>query len=362
MIELFKRLLGFRSVTPHDGGSLEFIREYLKDFEAIWINRYDVKNLFLYKKFSPGEHLCFGGHVDVVPPGEGWESDPFDPVVKNGRVFARGAQDMKSGVAAFLQAVKECKEFRGTLSVLLTSDEEGDAKYGTALALEELKRIGMVPDYAVVAEPTCEKVFGDAIKIGRRGSINGVIEKIGKQGHAAYPEKAINPIHEIAKVLPRIAGAKLDEGDEYFAPSRFVITDIRAGMEVTNVTPGRLKMMFNVRNSTKTSIEDIKRFVEKEFANMNYTLKLTQSAKPFMTDPESKIVRIMQDSVHRICSVEPKLSTAGGTSDARFFGEFGVKTVEFGVVNDKIHAPNESCPVEEVKKLYEIFSVLLKRF
>ena len=269
---------------------------------------------------------------------------------------------MKSGVAAFLQAVKETESFNGTLSLLLTSDEEGDAKYGTRIVLEELRKIGLMPDFAVVAEPTCEKVFGDAIKIGRRGSINGVIEKTGRQGHAAYPEKAVNPIHKVAQVLPYMAGADLDEGDEFFAPSKFVITDIRAGMEVTNVTPGKLKMMFNVRNSTKTTIKDVEDFVHRYFSGMNYTLRISQSAKPFLTDPGSKIVKIIDESIKEVTGTTPKHSTAGGTSDARFFGEFGVKTVEFGVMNDTIHAPNERTSTGEVEKLYRVFKKVIERF
>ncbi len=362
VIELFKKLLSYKSITPNDDGSLDFIREYLKDFKAIWINKEDVKNLFLYKKFGDGEHLCFGGHVDVVPAGVGWESDPFAPIEKDGKIFARGAQDMKSGVAAFVQAVKETKKFNGTLSLLLTSDEEGEAKFGTLLALKKLKELELIPDFAIVAEPTCEEVFGDAIKIGRRGSINGVIEVIGKQGHAAYPEKAVNPIHAVANILPNIAGINLDDGDEFFAPSKFVITDIRAGLEVTNVTPGKLKMMFNVRNSTKTTLKDVEEFVHKNFDKTDYTLELSQSAKPFMTDPDSKIVKLLDSSIQKICLLKPKYSTAGGTSDARFFGEFGVKTVEFGVVNDTIHAPNERCGKEEVIKLYEVFKEILRGF
>ena len=259
VIELFEELLTFKSITPNDDGALDFIEEYLSDFEAIRIDKEDTKNLFLYKKFGEGEHLCFAGHIDVVPPGDGWNSDPFTPTYKDGYIIARGAQDMKSGLAAFLQALKETKTFKGTLSVLITSDEEGDAEYGTVEVLKYLKKKEFLPDFTVVAEPTCERVFGDAIKIGRRGSINGVLEKIGEQGHAAYPEKTKNPIHKVAQVLPHIAGVKLDEGDEYFTPSRFIITDIRAGMEVTNVTPDKLKMMFNVRNSTKTTKEDIEK-------------------------------------------------------------------------------------------------------
>ncbi len=187
VIDLFIKLLSAKSITPDDAGLMDFIAEYLSDFEAIRIDKNGVKNLFLTKKFSEGEHLCFAGHVDVVPAGDGWESDPFTPKIENGFIYARGAQDMKSGLAAFLAAVKETKEFNGRLSLLLTSDEEGDAKYGTKDCLEYLKKQNMLPNYAVVAEPTCEEQFGDAIKIGRRGSINGVLKLFGKQGHAAYP-------------------------------------------------------------------------------------------------------------------------------------------------------------------------------
>lgn len=362
VVDLFIKLLSYESMTPDDAGSLSFIAEYLEEYESLWVNEQGVKNLFLYKKFGEGPHLCFAGHVDVVPPGDGWESNPFTPTIKDGIITARGAQDMKSGVAAFVQAMRDSKSFHGTLSLLLTSDEEGEAKYGTKIMLEHLQSIDFLPDFAIVAEPTCDKFFGDAIKIGRRGSINGVIEKFGRQGHAAYPEKSLNPIHKVAQLLPSIAGVDLDSGDEYFSPSQFVITDLRAGMEVTNVTPGKLKMMFNVRNSTKTNAQDIEDFVHKYFDGMNYELTLSQSAKPFMADPDTLLVKSLDSAIEKICSVKPAHSTAGGTSDARFLAEFGVQTVEFGVVNDRIHAPNESTPIEEVQKLYEVFCETIKNF
>ena len=361
-LELFVKLLSFRSVTPDDDGALTFIRDYLDGFEAEWINRVNVKNLFLHKRFGDGPHLCFAGHIDVVPPGDGWESDPFVPRFEDGYIYARGAQDMKSGVAAFVQACRDAKAFDGTLSLLLTSDEEGEAKHGTIEVLRWLKERDFLPDYAIVAEPTCEERFGDAIKIGRRGSINGVIEKIGKQGHAAYPEKAVNPIHKVAQVLPKIAGVDLDEGDEFFAPSKFVITDIRAGMEVTNVTPGKLKMMFNVRNNTKTDKAKIEAFVDRHFRDMNYILTLNQSAKPFMTDKDSKIVRVLTDAIEEVTGLQTKYSTAGGTSDARFLAEFGVDVVEFGVRNDTIHAPNERTTPEEVEGLKRVFDKVIEGF
>ena len=358
--ELFFKLLSFRSITPDDGGAIDFIKKYMDDFEAIRIDKNGVKNLFLYRNFGIGKHLCFAGHLDVVPPGDGWSSDPFVPVEKNGFIYARGAQDMKSGVCAFLKASKELKSFNGTLSILLTSDEEGDAKYGTVEVLKYLKERDFLPDFAVVAEPTCERVFGDTIKIGRRGSINGRLELYGKQGHAAYPKKATNPVNLIAPILPKIAGVNLDEGDENFEPSQFVITDIRAGMEVTNVTPNDLKMMFNVRNSTLTSASLVEHFVKERFKGLPFKLDIKQSSKPFLTDKNSKIVKAISKSIQNITGITPKLSTTGGTSDARFFGEFGVDTVEFGVKNDTIHSVNERTTLNEVESLYEVFKNLIK--
>jgi succinyl-diaminopimelate desuccinylase len=362
IIELFKTILRFKSVTPNDDGAMEFIKSYLSDFEIIEINKEDVKNIFLYKKFGEGEHLCFAGHIDVVPAGEGWKTDPFEPTEIDGNIYARGTQDMKSGVAGFLNSVKKTKKFNGTLSLLITSDEEGDAKYGTLEVLKHLKEINFLPDYAIVAEPTCEEAFGDAIKVGRRGSINGVLKIQGKQGHAAYPEKSINPVELIAPILPNIAGKNLDNGDDYFSPSKFVITDIRAGMEVTNVTPDSLKMMFNVRNNTLTHKEKIENFIKENFSHLDYTLTLSQSAKPFVTDSNNKIVKLIDESIQKITSKKPKYSTAGGTSDARFLAEYGVKTIEFGVINDTIHSINERTSIKEVENLEKVFIEVINNF
>lgn len=362
VIKLFEKLIAFKSITPSDGGAFEFIKNYLNDFEAVEINKEGVKNLFLYKKFGEGSHLSFAGHIDVVPAGDGWHSDPFTATHKDGFIYGRGSQDMKSGLASFIEAIKETKKFNGTLSLILTSDEEGDAHYGTIEVLKYLKTNNFLPDFAIVAEPTCEEVFGDAIKVGRRGSINGVIEKRGIQGHAAYPEKSKNPIHKVAQVLPFMAGIDLDNGDEFFAPSKFVITDIRAGMEVTNVTPANLKMMFNVRNSTATTKEDVEEFVHKYFKEMDYSLTISQSAKPFVTDKSSLVVHHLIKAIESVTGVYPKLSTAGGTSDARFLGEFGIDTVEFGVKNDTIHSINERTTKEEVEKLYEVFKKVIENF
>jgi succinyl-diaminopimelate desuccinylase len=362
IIELFQKLLRYKSITPNDAGIYEFIEEYLgNSWEVIKIDIEDVTNRFYYKKFGESnEHLCFAGHIDVVPTGDGWSVDPFEAEVIDGVITARGTQDMKSGVAAFLYACKNATNFNGTLSILLTSDEEGDAINGTVKVLEYLKENSFLPTSAIVAEPTCEEVFGDAIKVGRRGSINGYFELQGKQGHAAYPEKAINPVHEIAPILSEIAGYDLDNGDEFFSPSKFVITDIRSGMQVTNVTPDKLNMMFNVRNSTKTNQESITNFINQKFKGMNYNLKLTQGSYPFITDANTKVVKTLQESIKNICDMDTKLSTAGGTSDARFFGQFEVPTIEFGVINDTIHAVNERTSVKEVEQLTKVFEDVIK--
>lgn len=362
VVDLLLKLLSCESLTPNDAGSLQFIEEYLEGYEATYVNKEGVKNLFLSRKFGEGPHLCFAGHVDVVPAGEGWKTNPFTPVIIDGNIYGRGSQDMKSGVAAFVQTCHDTDTFEGRLSILLTSDEEGDGTYGTIIMLEHLKAINLLPDYCIVAEPTCENSFGDAIKIGRRGSINGYLTLKGKQGHAAYPEKAINPIHQIATILEKIAGIDLDKGDDNFSPSKMVITDIRAGMEVTNVTPGVLKMMFNVRNSTKTTQDEVRAYVAECFKGLDYSLELTQGSYPFVTKRDSKIVEKLSSSIRTVTGRTTKFSTAGGTSDARFMGAFGIDVVEFGVINDTIHAPNERTSIEEVEALYEVFKDTVKHF
>lgn len=361
--EFLLELLRFKSVTPNDDGALNFIDLSLDDFEAFFVEKEGVKNLLLTKKFNEtGVHLAFGGHVDVVPAGQGWISEPFEPLEKEGFIYARGAADMKSGLAAFLMAAKEAN-FKGSrLSLLITSDEEGEAKHGTIELLRFMKERQMLPDYAVVAEPTCEREFGDTLKIGRRGSINGTLVILGKQGHAAYPEKCVNPIHEFAGVLKFLAGFDLDPGDEFFAPSKLVITDIRGGIEVCNVTPSELKIMFNVRNNPQTSLEDVKNYIQKLCESLNYKLELKQSSKPFVTELESKVVQELNKSIQKITSVVPALNTKGGTSDARFFAEFGVSVAEFGVRNESIHAANERVSVAEFEKLCLVFKDFIENF
>ena len=367
-------------------------------------NKSNFSNAESQNKKSQKPHLCFAGHIDVVPPGEGWASEPFNPTIKEGFLYGRGAQDMKAGVAAFVCAIREfvdCLEsqnlqtstkgenvesiraqdskeslmqerdssdstssqnFNGILSVLLTSDEEGAAIFGTKYTLECLKDKDLLPDFAIVAEPTSVEKFGDMIKVGRRGSINGILKIFGQQGHVAYPKKCLNPVDIIAPHLSKISGHKLDKGSEEFEPSRIVVTDIRGGLEVVNVTPNDLKIMFNVRNSTQTSVESVRKYLEHLLAKAPHSLELNQSSKPFLTDKQSLIVQKIVKALESQNGFAPELSTSGGTSDARYFAEFGVKVVECGVCNDSIHAINERVRMSEVEALQKVFLSLLKDF
>lgn len=367
---ILEKLISYPSVTPQDCGIFEYVQEILWDFEILEFHKNAVKNVFFYKDFNPKveskTHLCFAGHIDVVPPGEGWESDPFAPVTKGEYLYGRGTQDMKGGVAAFLSAIREfCDQqgvFNGIVSVLLTSDEEGAAIDGTKYVLECLKERKFLPHFAIVAEPTSVEKYGDMIKVGRRGSINGVLKILGKQGHVAYPSKCVNPIELIAPFLHKIAGFNLDNGSEDFEPSKIVITDIRGGMEVVNVTPNDLKIMFNMRNSTNSTLEDLKHYLQELLKEIPHTLELKQSSKPFLTNKSSKIVTKLTEILTQQNTFAPTLSTNGGTSDARYFAEFGVSVVECGVCNDRIHAINECVKISEVKALKQTFFALLTEF
>ncbi|PAF52707.1 succinyl-diaminopimelate desuccinylase [Helicobacter sp. 13S00477-4] len=367
-LEVLSKLISYPTITPRDCGIFDFIQSLLPDFESIYIEKEGVKNIFLYKCFGNVDknslHFCFAGHIDVVPPGEGWNSEPFVAHIRENYLYGRGAQDMKGGVSAFLCAMRDFIQndnfkFPLILSILLTSDEEGPGIYGTKIVLEALKERGLLPQMVLVAEPTCDKIFGDTIKIGRRGSINGIINIKGIQGHVAYPQKCSNPIELLGKKLGDIAGINLDEGDEYFAPSKLVVTDIRGGIEAVNVTPANLKIMFNVRNSTKTDIEDIQDYIKKILKGLDYDLKLTQSSHPFITN-SSFLLHLLKNAIQKICSVIPDLSTSGGTSDAKYFGAFGIEVVDFGVCNDRIHSVDERVCLDDINSLYQIFLELLK--
>lgn len=369
---LLEKLVQYPSITPKECGIYEFVLEILTQalgegaFEVITQEKEGVKNLFVYTPYQADEHLCFAGHIDVVPPGEGWSSDPFMPTYEGGYLYGRGVQDMKSGVSAFICAFRDflaqnphiTQKMR--FSLLLTSDEEGDGTYGTQYMLQELESKGLLPTMAIVAEPTAHRICGDTIKVGRRGSINGKITIFGKQGHVAYPQNCINPTELLGARLGKLAGVNLDEGDTYFDPSKLVITDIRGGMEVVNVTPNELKILFNVRNSPKTTIKDVESYVRSVLEGLEFDLQLKQSSVGFLTD--SILVDMMSACITSVCGREPELSTSGGTSDARFFGARSIPVVEVGVPNDTIHALNERVVPQDVQRLYEIFIHFLGQY
>ncbi len=411
-IELLCELIKRQSITPQECGIYEIIKSNLnkvEDFQFLHFDKGGVKNLFAYKilprdiqttqatqKNQPQhiiKHFCFMGHIDVVPAGEHWSENPFGAEIKKGKIYGRGAQDMKAGVACFVRAVvdfanniqnpnqnlnkqaqnKSCTKSSPKLddcakndcfiiSILLTSDEEGDGIYGTRYALEELKKLDLLPTHAIVAEPTCEERFGDIIKIGRRGSINGALRVVGKQGHAAYPQKCLNPIEALSVALPLIAGQKLDNGNAHFSPSMLVATDIRGGLEVCNVTPSEVVLRFNLRNSTLTNLSDLEAHLQKAIAMIESKVKgvkceltLNQSSKPFLSNADSSLIKSLATSVEKITHITPDLSTGGGTSDARFASAFGIEVAEFGVRNDKIHSIDECVEISEVVGLYEVF-------
>lgn len=380
-VKFLAKLLTYPTITPQECGIYEPIKALLAQagFACLHIDKDSTRNLFAHITLGDAsgvravEHLCFMGHIDVVPAGDGWSVEPFGAVVENGYIYGRGAQDMKAGVAAFTYALKDFAKAAPTaplmLSLLLTSDEEGEGTYGTRYALEELAKRDLLPTHAIVAEPTCSSVLGDTIKNGRRGSINGVLEIVGKQGHVAYPSKCINPIEALGANLGRLAGVELDSGDRDFAPTKLVITDIRGGLEVVNVTPSALKIMFNVRNSPSTSKESVQEYVESimqavcaKNAGISYTLSLKQSAKPFVCKRDSRLIQELSASIQKVCGIAPECSTSGGTSDARFCQEFGIEGIEFGVCNDRIHSIDERVKITEVEQLYRVFCAFLERF
>ncbi|MCE3036903.1 succinyl-diaminopimelate desuccinylase [Helicobacter sp. faydin-H20] len=374
VVEILKKLVSYPTITPKECDIYTYIKNLLPDFEALSFNKNEVKNLFLYKVYGdlPKNtsldnlmHLCFAGHVDVVPAGEGWGSDPFVPMLKDNKIYGRGTQDMKGGIAGFLDALMQ-NTYKITepkiISILLTSDEEGVGVDGTRYVLEELKKINLLPHFAIVAEPTSSQEFGDTIKIGRRGSINGVLRILGKQGHVAYPEKCINPVEVLGERLGMLAGVNLDNGDEFFAPSKLVITDIRGGMEVVNVTPNDLKIMFNVRNSTLTTKESVEKYLIDTLKGIDYHLELKQSSYPFRSLKDGFLVKNFQEILQNLVGKEVKLSTSGGTSDARFFAQHQIEVIEFGVINDKIHSIDECVEIKELELLSQVFLQIIQKF
>ena len=329
-LKLAKELIRKPSITPRDAGAINLLAKNLRllGFNCKIINFKNIKNLYAkFGKSSP--NFCFAGHTDVVPPGniKNWSSNPFNPIVKNNKLIGRGSSDMKSSIACFVAAVSKFKnqneKFKGSISLLITGDEEGLAVNGTKRVIKYLKRKGEKINFCLVGEPTNPNKLGEMIKIGRRGSITGRLTVIGTQGHVAYPHRANNPSNTIIKILKRIKELKLDKGTKNFQPSNLEVTKIYIDNNADNVIPGLANAVFNIRFNDRHTPTSLKRKLNNIFKSMTksnkcrYKIKYEVSGDAFLTKP-NKTTYMIQNIIKKITGTKPKLSTSGGTSDARF--------------------------------------------
>lgn len=362
-------LINRDSITPDDKGCQERLSELLEEvgFKTEWMTFEDVKNAWI-RKGTQAPLVVFAGHTDVVPTGpvERWETPPFTATIKDGRLFGRGAADMKSGVAAFTIAcrefVQEHPDHKGSLALLVTSDEEGPSINGTVKVCEVLQARGEQLDYCIVGEPSSSKVFGDTIKNGRRGSLTGRLTIKGKQGHVAYPEKVRNPIHLGAAAIAEMVATEWDQGNEYFPATTFQISNYHAGTGATNVVPGAAQVVFNFRFSTASTPDSLKERVHAilDKHQLEYELEWELGGKPFLTEA-GELTQIMQAAILAETGVHAELSTTGGTSDGRFIAQICPQILEFGVTNASIHQVNENVVVEEITQLKDIYKRVLEQ-
>jgi succinyl-diaminopimelate desuccinylase len=368
-LQLTQDLISRASVTPADHGCQQVMMQRLAaaGFNNELMNYGSVEN-FWARRGSGSPVLCLAGHTDVVPTGplEEWKSDPFKPTVRDGRLYGRGAADMKSGLAAMVTAVeafvRECPDHRGTIAFLITSDEEGPSVDGTKRVVEELKARGERIDWCIVGEPSSELAVGDTVKIGRRGSYSGRLTVHGVQGHVAYPQLALNPVHMVAPALAELTTHVWDQGNAHFQPTTFQISNLNAGTGAPNVIPGELKARFNLRYNTAQTQEGLRRTVESilDRHGVKYTIDWYVSGEPFYTPP-GPLSDAVCAAVASVTGQAPKLSTGGGTSDGRFIATMGSQVVELGVTNASIHKVNESVGVDEIDALHQLYLETLRR-
>lgn len=328
-LELAKALIERRSLTPDDAGCQEILIERLEKlgFKVEKMRFGNVDN-FWARRGTTSPLICFAGHTDVVPTGpvEKWESEPFTPTLRDGMLFGRGAADMKTSLAAFITAIEafvsEHPEHDGSIALLITSDEEGIAVDGTVKVVEALKARNELMDYCIVGEPSCVSTLGDMIKNGRRGSLSGKLTVKGIQGHIAYPHLARNPIHLAAPAIAELAATQWDQGNEYFPPTTWQISNIHGGAGVTNVIPGTVEVMFNFRFSTASTVDGLKNKVHGilDQHGLEYELVWELSGKPFLT-PRGNLVEAISSAIREVTGIETELSTSGGTSDGRFIAD-----------------------------------------
>ncbi|NJD06798.1 MAG: succinyl-diaminopimelate desuccinylase [Methylococcaceae bacterium] len=366
-LELTEELIRRASVTPEDAGCMDLVASRLVPLgvRCEWLNFGDTKNLWL-RRGDQAPLLVLLGHTDVVPPGarEDWLSPPFEPVIRDGMLYGRGAADMKSGVAAMVTAleafVAEYPNHRGSVAVMLTSDEEGAATDGVVKVVETLQARGEAIDWCLIGEPSSFDVLGDVIRVGRRGSLCGVLRVFGVQGHVAYPDKVVNPIHRFAPALLELTAEQWDQGNEFFPPTSFQVSNIHSGTGAENVVPGRLEALFNFRFSTAITEDEIKRRVAAILDNygLNYELSWRLSGAPFLTSrPELR--EAVQDALEKVVGFRARPDTGGGTSDGRFIAPTGAQVVELGVLNGTIHKVNEHVAVADIERLSEIYRQVL---
>lgn len=361
-------LLARPSVTPDDAGCHHALAEVLRPagFKLEEMPFGDVSNLWATHG-TGGPLIVFAGHCDVVPPGprEAWKEDPFFPSIENGVITARGAADMKSGLAAMTTAVAEFvkahPDHAGTIALLSTSDEEGAGLDGTKAVLEALVARGEKPDFAFVGEPTSETQFGDTIKVGRRGSISGYLTVRGIQGHVAYPHLARNPIHDLAPFLVALTRHRWDEGDEVFPPTSLQVANLNAGTGAINVIPGVAHLEFNVRFGPATTGDEVRRVISQviEEHGLDAEVRWLESAQAFKTESPVLIDSLIR-SIESVTGIHPTPGTSGGTSDARFFAAHGIPVVEFGPINATIHAANECVTIQEIEQMHEVLVLFLR--
>ena len=373
-IELTKTLINCRSVTPENDGAIEQVSHWLEEigFKSEILNFEEegtasIKNLWS-KMGSKGPTICFAGHTDVVPTGniDEWSSDPFDANEVNDKIIGRGAADMKGSIASFISAtnrfVKEYPDFPGSIGFIITGDEEGCAINGTKKILTWMKSNNISFDDCIVGEPTNPNSLGEMIKIGRRGSVNGVITVKGLQGHVAYPHLADNPIPKLIKILENLINQKLDDGTEHFQPSNIEITSIDIGNTATNVIPKEASANFNIRYNDIFDREKIEEEVHNRIRSLNYdySIKFEHSGDSFLTSP-GKLTKNLSKIIEDQTGNTPELSTSGGTSDARFIKDYG-NVVEFGLIGATMHKVDESASIKDIKNLTEIYYQLLKKY
>ena len=363
VLDLTRDLLRIQSVTPADGGCQALLGAALKaaGFRVESMRYGEVDNLWA-RRGDGGPLLCFAGHTDVVPPGPvaEWAVDPFAAEICGGRLIARGAADMKSGLAAMTVAcqrfVHDYPDHPGSIAFLITSDEEGEARDGTLRVMEELDRRGECIDWCVVGEPSSTHVLGDAIRVGRRGSLTGLMTLRGIQGHVAYPQEARNPIHDLAEFVSAVNLQPLDRGNRHFPPSSFQMVNVHSDTGATNVIPGELTCRFNFRYSTEWTQDALVGHIESLLARLDIDCDIDwrDVGRPFLTD-EGTLTRAAARAVLEQTGCEPELSTSGGTSDGRFISPYGVDVVEFGPVNRTIHKVNEEVRVDDLPVLQRVY-------